>query len=86
MSRPEEETDPPTTSEGRRAPTVAAVHLDQRTLDAIIAGVTAQLCGDGGGEGVAPGTAGGPSVRDRPEGEHPVSRGIAEMPPGTRGE
>ena len=83
MSRPEEETDPPTTSEGRRAPTVAAVHLDQRTLEAIIAGVTAQLHGAGGGEGVAPGTVRGPS---RPEGEHPVARGIAEMPPGTRGE
>ena len=62
------------------------MHLDQRTLEAIIAGVTAQLRGAGGGEGVAPGTAGGPSVRDRPEGEHPAARGIAEMPPVTCGE
>ena len=46
--------DSATASGGRMAPTVSAVQLDKRTLDAIIAGVAAQLLGPGIGEGVTP--------------------------------
>ena len=61
--------DSATASGGRMAPTVSAVQLDKRTLDAIIAGVAAQLLGPGIGEGVTPNAAiGRPSPSVHQEG------------------
>ena len=78
--------DPATTSGGRTAPTVSAVQLDKRTLDAIIAGVAAQLWGPGTGEGMSPNAAaGGPSPSVHQEGEHIGGTREVETPSGSRG-
>ena len=69
MSRSEEMADLATASGVRTAPTVSAVQLNKRTLDAIIAGVAAQLLGPGIEEGVALNAAAGrPSLSVHQEG------------------
>ncbi len=60
---------------------MAAVHLDPKTLEAIIAGVSAQLQGSGALGETFSSRSGGPSAeRERRPREHPEDRRGVEAP------
>ncbi len=77
----EERTESSAVPSGGVAPTVAAVYLDPKTLEAIIAGVSAQLRGSGAlGETSSSGSGGPSAERERRPQEQPEDRRSVEAP------
>ncbi len=80
----EERTDSPAAG-GAAAPTVAAVHLDPKTLETIIDGVAARLRESGAEGAMASAGSGGPSTERERRPEQPEDRRSGEVSAATGG-